>query len=252
MRNPISIIAEAWGFLRKQPVLFTIAFWLLFLPMTALTPLSRYTQFTQEQTLSPESTQLSLLASLASLVLGIVMIWGICSVLVVGRRLLATKAGKHRTSFTAVCTQARPLVIPLLLTSLLRSIIMVLWTMLLIVPGIIYGVRTSLTAPIVANEGVAYSDALRKSRTLVYGKTWLVFLQLLVFCILIIFIPLRILSVFVKLISDAPWSALVIDLLQSALAAIFVTLFVLCLILLYKDLLPNKGPVTGTMRKAKG
>lgn len=106
-------------------------------------------------------------------------LWGVGCTLVVGKRLVKSPAGRSRSSFPAVRAQGAQLVMPLLLTGILRFAATILWGLLLIIPGIVYAVRTSLYEPIIACESREYRGALARSKQIVRGKTWTVFLYLL-------------------------------------------------------------------------
>lgn len=90
-------------------------------------------------------------------------IWGQACVLI---------AGQSRRSFRSLLRAARPLIIPLLLTGLLRQCFILLWGLLLILPGIIYGIRTTLFDAVIAKEGQQYRRALRRSAFIVRHNMW--------------------------------------------------------------------------------
>ena len=59
----------------------------------------------------------------------------------------------------------------------------------LLIPGIIFAVWFVFTSPIVILERMTYTRAMRRSRQLVKGHWWRIFLTLLVFSALIVVLP---------------------------------------------------------------
>ncbi len=146
-------LASAWHSYKKQRLLWWVTLLLLF---PSLFGGSLVQTFLLRRELFP--------GALAILLLTIGLhIWGQACVLV---------AGKNRRSFRSLLRAARPLIIPLLLTSLLRQCFMLLWGLLLIFPGIIYGIRTTLFDAVIAREGQQYRQALRRSAFIVRNNMW--------------------------------------------------------------------------------
>lgn len=146
-------LASAWHSYKKQRLLWWVTLLLLF---PSLFGGSLVQTFLLRRELFP--------GALAILLLTIGLhIWGQACVLV---------AGKNRRSFRSLLRAARPLIIPLLLTSLLRQCFMLLWGLLLIFPGIIYGIRTTLFDAVIAREGQQYRQALRRSAFVVRHNMW--------------------------------------------------------------------------------
>lgn len=186
-------IAHAWRFLLRQPALLRSCVWLLFLPFLALETLDALPGASR-----PDIAAIILVLSLA---FGIMTYWGIACVLVVGRRMLQAKAGRLRTSFRAVQVQARSLIVPLLLTDILRMCLTILWAAPLIaivfvammfisdtaismvslmqsypwipvlllvtaVPPLLYFMETLLAPMVIAYEKTGFRPALARSRQL--------------------------------------------------------------------------------------
>lgn len=190
-------IADAWTFLLRQPALARGCAWLLFLPFLAMELL--------ESVPLPDRPEYAAVFVVLQLGLVILTYWGVACVLTVGRRLLQAKAGRTRTSFKAVQFQARGLVVPLLLTDLLRLCVAALWALplvalaiaaatfadergvtllafarmfpwvpllaiLLVVPPLLFLVRTTLAPMVVAYEKTGFRPALKRSAQLVSGR----------------------------------------------------------------------------------
>lgn len=242
MPGIFELIGNAWNFCRKQPALIHVGFWLLLLPMLAITLLSRFIELQrfQNETQSGPATA----ASLGIVALTVVFVWGLASVLVVGKRLLAAKAGRSRTSFKAVRREARAYIIPLILTSILRSIITFLWGLLLIIPGIIYTIRTVFYFIIIVEEGIAYRPALQRSKELARGQIWNIFWRVVALA-LFLFGIISIVSDTLHSFSDSPLALYGIDLLTDVFTTVSVVLFILCLIQMYGALRPATAPITG-------
>lgn len=197
MTPVLRFIGAGWTFFWRQPALARAAFLLVFLPMTA----SYYLSVPFEGLGAENVAVLSVL----HLGLIVLLMWGIACVLTVGKRLLQSKSGRTRTSFKAVQAQARGLIIPLLLTDILRFCLAVLWGLplalgaivaammahernltlldyaflypwlpvlgiLLAIPPALYLVQTVLAPFVVAYEKLAFRPALLRSRQLVRGR----------------------------------------------------------------------------------
>ncbi len=115
----LRFIAGGWTFFWRQPALQRSTALLVFLPLVAIYELDPPSGLR-----SPEQTAVLVVLNIAAFVF---LTWGIACTLTVGKRLLQAKAGRLRTSFKAVQGQARGLVVPLLLTDILRLCIAVFW-----------------------------------------------------------------------------------------------------------------------------
>ncbi len=222
---------------------------MLFLPMFVMNRLSYYLHTTQNNVTNENIGPITL-AIITILVLTVVVIWGTACVITVGGRLLAATSGRSRTSFKAVRTETHAVILPLLLTNILRGIFTVLWGILLIIPGIIYALNTVLYAVIVVLEGKGYRAALKRSSVLMRGKRASVYITVILLSA-IFFLPAYWLEALIEALvpfKDAAFE----DFLSSAFYTISMTLYTLSLIQLYGSLLPKKKPVTGgkTMKAA--
>lgn len=119
MTPVLRFVGVGWTFFWRQPALVRASLLLVFLPLLASYALSAPADGQR-----PESMAVLVVLHLTAIIL---LVWGIACVLTVGKRLLQAKSGRTRTSFRAVQSQARGLIVPLLLTDILRACIAFLW-----------------------------------------------------------------------------------------------------------------------------
>ncbi len=240
MFSPLPLLQTAWAFYRKQPVLNQVLLWLFFLPLLGMRILSA---LMEDNPLSawPVVTPgpgISLLVGLASLLLGILLTWGMACVLLISKRLIKSPAGRSRTSFRAVRQQALPFVVPLILSNILRTVLTLLWSLLLIVPGIVFFLRSSLYSVAVVCEKKLYRSSFDRSKELMKGRVPQVILTLLLLgCCT--FLPGALLSgIVAAIISLIDMRFLPIaDAVDSACLAFSLLLFMLATVELYAKLL---------------
>ena len=79
----------------------------------------------------------------------------------------------------AITAESKPLIGPYFGTSLLVGLRTILWFLLLIIPGLIYGVYYSLAEYIVVDKGVKYNEAIRMSKKYIEGMWSQVFFSYL-------------------------------------------------------------------------
>jgi uncharacterized membrane protein len=166
--NLFTLIGLSWDFARKQPTVLQGAFWFVFLPTFGGNLLADY-QLSQQEYLQ-NRPEILLLLMLAQVLLAMVLLWGTACILSIGKRLLQAKSGRTRSSFKIVSAQANAAFFPLLLTSILRSILTILWGLLLIVPGIIYFFKTAFYPVVVVCEGLSYRPALKRCLEISHGQ----------------------------------------------------------------------------------
>ena len=188
--SPLSLLQSAWRFYRKQSVLTSVWIWLLLLPLFANTLISHEMNPVEGEYIWDKEWIAP--SVLALLILGVLILWGEACILLVGKRMLQHKAGRTRTSLRAVCRQARKYIVPLILTSILRACYTLLWSLLLVIPGIIYTLRTIFFAIVVVAEGKAYRPALHSSIAMMRKRTMRVLLRLIGTAILVFVIPIAI------------------------------------------------------------
>jgi hypothetical protein len=225
-------------FVTRQPVLRMVVIVLFILPGSLINIFSTVLMWNDEGLLPLTDTQrgmLTLLLVAAIIILSIIMIWGNASVLLVGRRLARSRAGRNRTSFKAVRGEARRFILPLLLTELLRACFILLWGLLLIIPGVVYAIRTAFFEVVTVAEEVTYRSALRRSSEVISGKTWSALWRIVVImCITIL--PVNIFTLLLyRLVEDAKLT-LLIDILDASLNGLVAPLYLCSMIALYDTL----------------
>lgn len=227
-----SLLASAWMEYRRHPVLNEAVLWLIALPTFGIAMAERLGGFSGDpywtDYVAPAGARLPLIALI--LALNIVIVWGMAATLVVAR------GDKHKT-FDAIRAQAAPLILPILLTEILRLCLTFLWTLALIVPGILYSIRTMLIEPIVAAEGIAYRPALKRSIALVKGRTGQV-AWLLIGSSLALFVPIGVMLGMVEAMFSLadPRLLAISDALQSAIGGVASALYVFVLMEAYRFL----------------
>lgn len=168
-----------------------------------------------------------------------IIFWGQACALLVSKRMLASNAGRTRTSFKAVREQGKKYIGPLFLTELLRGIITILCMLLLIVPGVIYSVRTMFYDIMMIERGkIAYArDALAPSTHLVRGHTWDILWRVVIIS-LCVFLPLGLISAVLSGTLTAIDERLITlaILLADFIESFGTVFFIVCIVALYKDL----------------
>jgi len=187
MNSPFAIIGIAWSFYRKQPVLNLIAFWLFFFPVALLdtmtgivSTVSAQGVITIDEMKSMSTMEIAITIPVA-IVLIYLMVWGQACTLIIAKKMINSSAGRARSSFKAVRNQAKKYIIPLFFVGILRSATTLLWMLLLIIPGVIYAVRTAFFDIMMIDSGkVVYGrTVLTKSTDLVKGHTGEIFWRLI-------------------------------------------------------------------------
>ncbi|MEX0992601.1 MAG: hypothetical protein WDZ37_01260 [Solirubrobacterales bacterium] len=79
----------------------------------------------------------------------------------------------------------KPVLVPLILTSILTAAFLLGGLIMLVVPAIVFYVYLAVVAPIVVVERVKYMDALARSWNLIKGSAWTAFGVLIVFGVLV-------------------------------------------------------------------
>jgi len=185
--NIITIIGNAYELYRKQTVLNQITLWTFFPAMWLSTALeSVFSTFFTGAILFP-------LTLVTSAVIVVIVTFGQAATLIIAKRVLGHPAGRSRTSLRQVCKSARGFIIPLLLTGILRSCFSILWGLLLIIPGIIYALRTFFFDIIIITEKKNYRAALKESIVIVKGHTWSILIYVIGIQILF-FLPVYLLT----------------------------------------------------------
>ncbi|MBI3619219.1 hypothetical protein HY213_04280 [Candidatus Peregrinibacteria bacterium] len=287
-----SILADAWNFACKQPALLSVTLWFFILPWIAMDLLDRLTSaddlfdVTALHAFLAKYDPHNIVATLLTLILIVLTVWGTASILIVAQRMIGNRAGRSRTSFLAVQKQSRSLVVPLILTSLLRTCITIEWGLLflipallvllqksgsalirnighlftdggatsfivhakealvatpllfallpLLIPSLLYSIRSSFFAVALVVEDLRFRAALRQSRRVVRGRFWYAVRSLIIMTVAWI-LPAKILSMILQSVIErhAPSLILINDILANALDGAATLLFLLSLTALY-------------------
>ena len=133
--NPFRLILDSWSFLRNQPALLHVLVWLFIVPAILLDVIDVYWPVSDIESVRQIGT---LGFVLAQMILVFLFFWGFASVLLVGRRMVRSLAGRSRTSFRSVRRESMRIIVPLFFTSLLRGIVTIEWSLLAGVPAILF------------------------------------------------------------------------------------------------------------------
>jgi len=199
--SSFAIIGSAWLFYKKHSALNSIWLWLLTVPLSAMLITAEYSsrnpyflEIKKNGVVWGVTDMRPMIAFvLAMALLAVIITWGVSCVLVVGKRLITSKAGRSRTSFRSVSKEAREFIIPMVITDVLRDLLTVIFGLFLIVPGVIFAVRTSFYRIAMVARGAGCADSLKTSREIVMGNT-LKTLMYLIGIFLYLFVPSVILS----------------------------------------------------------
>lgn len=133
--NPFVLLSESWRFLLRQPALLRVLFWLLIAPAVLLDMVRLYWPESDIESVRKIGTT-GFIA--AQVVLAFLFFWGFASVLLVGRRMVKSMAGRSRTSFRSVRRESLRMILPLFFTSLLRAIVTLEWAFLAAIPAMMF------------------------------------------------------------------------------------------------------------------
>lgn len=231
-----------------------ILFWMFFLPLVGMKLLDHLLQslLTLSYSYGPLSREfIGFVVTYAAiaLLLSLPILWGEACLLTVGRKLVDQKAGRPTTSFAALRRQTIRLVGPLLLTEILYYCFAFYWLLALIVPGMLFLVRSSLYAMIVVYEDRPYNDALHRSRELIYGRTWQILLALLSLAALLL-LPVFLIEMTAQWLMTSSTSVILLDILSAAGYAMVYGLFLLSLSQIYGEL-KKLPPLAHTFQLAR-
>ena len=247
-----ALFPQALAFLRKQPVFASIALWLLAVPYTLADITRELLERGGWQTgffpsAGPQDSQrLNALPLIIAINLAVLLLhaWADSANLIVARRLLKKNVGRARTSFKAVARQARPFIVPIILTSILWVCQLGLGLVFLIIPGVIIGTRTFFFPMATVAEGKLYRASLRRSTEVVRGRTVRTLWNIMVIAA-VVFLPVSIMTFFIdRAIEAAPFGVVVIGrFLANTLLAIGVVTCDILMTLLYVKLLNTRHRV---------
>ena len=164
--QPVDILKKSWQIFKVNWQEFTkVTAWLVVLAILSAL-LSYFDQVTLFMFVSytfPIYVAVSALVFVVGLWVNIVlarMIWSALRQLPLERRKLAHDSWRDTVSYLWV--------------SILVGVIVTIGTILFIVPGVIFGIWYSFAALVFVLEGVKGYEALKKSKSLVQGRFWLV------------------------------------------------------------------------------
>lgn len=252
----------SWDFYTKNTTLNWLTIWLLFAPNALLLlqdiVIHEPWMLPGRTGLTSREITLILLSAIAFIAMQCMLVWGSASILVIGKRQIQNKAGRARTSFSAVRNEAKALILPLLFTGILQGINIVYYSLLFIIPAlllstlsesntfirhgmhllmlsplllpaIVYGIRTMFYDVIIATGGQPYRESLKQSKELIHGHTWRTFGVLIMFCV-VAFFPSAIVSLVIELFQNpTPSKAYIFatDMLRTLIASFGSLFFIL-------------------------
>lgn len=206
------LFKQTWSFYKKN--------WLVFAPILGISLLP---SVIANVLFNPKSFQFLLLS-----VIGLVVnIWASTAAFYILKQLVE---GSPRGNISDTFRNSAPHIVPFLLTGIVTGLIIAGGLLLLIIPGIIFLVWGFASAYVYIFEGRKYLDAFKRSKELVKGYWWDVFVRIM----LLILVIAAINSVFNSFGLN---QTIEIRTLASALVSIIVTPFALYYAyLIYKDL----------------
>ena len=243
MASPLALIGTTWAFYKKQPFLNEIAFWFFFLPIAIIDVLAGTLDTASAQGFGASTQALTAMEIAVAIPIFLLIIfiltWGQACVLMVAKRLVASPAGRNRTSFKAVRKASKKFIWPLIITELLRAGTTLLLLLCFIIPGIIYSIRTTFYSIILIEKGkIVYGrEMLRRSGALVQGRTWEVLFRIIALALLI-FIPVGLVQAAITLPLIAIDERLItLGLVLSDFISSFASVFfIVSIVALYADL----------------
>ncbi len=206
----LAMVRESIAFARKHHALLWVTLWLFVVPSILQAILHPVWEMLLARPNVPPAQHWTLvsLSWLGTLIQELLNAWGFASVYLVAQRQIQNRAGRARTSCKSVAREAQAYVVPLFLTSLLwlcfiayrlvaafllaglyvvieptcmaasnawpaviRCIYPLLLLVPLVVPALLYAIRTFFFDMIVVVEERMYRNALSRSRELTMGRT---------------------------------------------------------------------------------
>jgi hypothetical protein len=277
--NIFSILSASWGFLRTHSVLNHVALWFIILPTAFLHFFMRlFEHVSLKNTPSPYQGTISLTPSSAIVLiilfflLTVLLLWGAVCIIFTARRIIKKTSGRNRTSFGALVHKTRPLLIPLVFTSILRTCFILFRALLVLIPlallltlpkesadssvlsvplltivmfialipSLIYSIQTTFYDIVVVTEKKVNRAALHRSQSIVKPHTAALLLYLLGLSI-ILFIPVNIVASLVEyaIVSFDPLLLPIADIIRAGLSGISTVLLVLSEVMLFVSLTQN-------------
>jgi len=119
--------------------------------------------------------------------------------------------------------------------SLLTGILVMLWTLLLIIPGIIFGIFYYFALYFLIFEDVKGMNAIKSSKALVSGYWWGVFGRTM-FLLLVAMLASFVLSIPFMFLSEGTIMYTIYSLIQNLIWVVVIPVFMVFTYLMYKDL----------------
>lgn len=242
MPGVFDIIGTSMEFYKKHPLLNQVVGWLLVLPLslsfvvTDLMSENGWLFSYLMETAEMSKIAISLMSAILNLGFSIWLWWGCACVLLIGKRMVKSSAGRSRSSIKTVREQGSKFIVPLFLTDILRDCFTFFWLLILIVPGLVYRVRTIFFHVIIVCEGKEYRDALDMSKEIVTGRSWTVFWYQLGITVALFFPMLAVVSVIQGFIlAESTRFFLVANILSATVISLTLALYLLATITLYKE-----------------
>lgn len=242
MTSVLSIAGRSWAFVRSQPVMMDIALWLIAVPYAVADILTMIMGQAGWHTIlltppPPGRINAAPLILAINIAAALFHVWGEASALTAAKRLISRNAGRARTSFSATARQARGLIIPLLITEILWSCNMLLWSLLFIIPGIIVATLTFFCPVTTVAEGKRYRDALRASAAVVKKHLAATFMSILGILALAFGPAIALNIALIELTADTPWwTGLLAGIFSNLVWGFSVVLFETMCTIAYADL----------------
>lgn len=207
-----------------------------------------------------------------SFVLFLCTIWGIAGVIVVGQRMIGNRAGRSRTSASSVLKESTPFVFPIFFTAVIQTAHAMLWMLIplvagliglyfcllplehistrnivqhcwwlllvlpLVLPTIVYFIRSGFYAIALVSEDFRYAAALRRSKEIVNGYFWIT-LRCLILLVILFIVPGAILIELLEpLTQTSVTNILLIDAFTNIVTSFLLVPMILSVILLYGQL----------------
>lgn len=178
-------------------------------------------------------------AGLALLALAVVVIY--ISILFSVGMMLAIM-DENLNNVRGALKQAKPKAFDILIIGLISAVLIALASLLLVLPGIYFGVCYTFASWVYLTEGKTGMDALRRSKELVSGRWWAVFGRLVVM-LLVVWAVSLLPQVLLSSMGFEGLSALY-NFLASIVVGVPTTIFVY---LLYKNLVATKPPTVSSV-----
>lgn len=264
----LPMVGEAWQFFRKQPALLPVSVLMLGVPNFLISTLGRLIEpgglfiNSQPAVFLQAYDNMRFSVGLGGFLLFLLTLWGMGSVLTVGRRMIGARSGRARTSFTSVAEEASVYTRTMFFTAILVAAEVLVWSALGLVatyllmmafpalfplfsgrqislalflqlPAGVAAVRLCLALlAVVCEEPLAYRKAMRRSKDLIRGHFWRTIWWLCVHLALLV-LPLAVCSSLLEAYVVTPWMLLAGDCAIQLATGLVVTILLLSMTLLY-------------------